>query len=326
MGDGGRRARATLEALLALRSEEYRILLCENEDGHLRSACTCGRFSGAQSWVQHMVSDQDRRALVHVLVATGNSAIHSSAAWAAYTFREKNASVRKLFTTPIEQIQKGGWSVELAGYDFYTVGDADARRLAQGDPAGRTRPATDADRSELLDRLEDPSENAALQAMGAFDREFGVGERAVRLEQVGLRRERTAFIAEGAEGPSGLTVVDLAPDGWNVSNMSTGVTLWQHRDDRATAAALLARAARWLAERSVASWTVLAGDGQGALRQVLAEAGLTSTRRYLRMGMPMETLPVFNAAYARFIGRSMELPRVLQYSEVHGTRALARAA
>jgi hypothetical protein len=326
MGDGGRRARATFEALLALDSEEHRIVLCENAEGQLRSACTYARFSDTQTWVQHMVSDHDRGALAHALIATGNGAIHSSATWVAYSFRESNTSVRRLFTTPLARVKEGGWSVELASHDFYTIDAARAGRLAQGDPAGGTRPATEADRRHLLCRLEDPSQKAAVQALGRFDREFGTGERAACLARVGLHRERTAFVAEGEDGPTGLVVVDLAPEGWNMSNMSTGITLWQIGDDRATAAVLAARAARWLAERSVRSWTVLAAEGQSALRQVLAEAGVTSTRRYLRLGMPMETLPIFNAAYARFIGRSMELPRVLDYSEVHGARELGRAA
>jgi hypothetical protein len=326
MGDGGREARAIFERLLLLPPQEYGIILCETEDGALRSACTCGRFSDAQSWIQHLVSDSDRRALMHALVATGNGAIQSSASWFGYTFRENNSSVRRLFTSPLARLKEGGWSVELASHDFYTIPVAPARRLQEIGAGSRAQIATERDRRAVLEQLGDPSQQAALAAQGSFTDGCGVADLAGRLAQIGLRRQRAAFVVEAEGQPAGLAVADIAPAWWNLSNLSTGVAIWQTGGGREVAAALLSRAAGWFAERSLESWTLLVGDGQEPLRQVLAEAGLTSNRRYLRLTGPMEALPLINAAYARFIGRSTEPPRVLQYDEVHGARGLERAA
>jgi hypothetical protein len=76
---------------------------------------------------------------------------------------------------------------------------------------------------------------------------------------------------------------------------------------------------------------VLVGSGQDAVTQILQRKGLCSTRRYTRLGGPKALVPVFNAAYARFIGRSTELPEVLAAEAgpaqaASGRVATARAA
>lgn len=304
MGDGGRQARATLEALLAMASSDYRILLCLNEAEQLRCAFAYGCFANSQAWCQHMVSDQDRGALLQGLASTKIGLTELPVHWVAYTFRENNASVQRLFTRPLAQARQAGWSIEFATYDFYSVtGDA-PRRLQALDSRRQVRRATELDRLFLLGQMEDDSEVAALQALGSWKEGAGVGALARRLARAGLPRERAAAVVEDEDGPCALAVLDWSAPWWNLSNLSTGLRLWQRGEDPAASAALLSWSARWFAERAVPHWTLLLGAKQRVARDLLEGVGLTSSRRYQRLGYPIEAAPWFHNAYTRSVGRS----------------------
>jgi hypothetical protein len=230
----------------------------------------------------HLASDRNREAVLHSIVTACNETMCSNPDWVAYTFRETNQSVRKLFTSAV------GSSAHLTECDayryFFVTAEHSRLLLKHLRPSVAVRTADDHD-CVIRRPTMSVSEQGALCAVGTTD--LSQCRVACQLRANGLARDRVAYIAERGSGWL-LTVCDLAPEWWNFSELSSSVQLFGSLNDEDLVRAALSRAAAWLGSRGRERWTVMARitGNPDVVGSCLSMVGCEQAKTYRRIGVP----------------------------------------
>jgi hypothetical protein len=304
MGDRGARARASIADMALCAPDLYRIGLVER-DGALTATCTAATFSESQAWIMHLASSGDRHALMHTIVDSCNWVIRSSADWVAYTFRDENISVRRLLKN-VPGIES--MPIEQQAYRFYAFPNTwDSRRDASLKNVSIAPATTDDVDAQLLSVP--AGRQCALQAIGRLSLSPRTSALSRRFSESGCTREREAFTLRTKSGAVGLAILDVAPPFWNLSDLSTGLQMFLSHADENLAAAVLAFAGEWFAQRQ-SQWSALIPQDDRVTTQLLERQGYRPMTTYFRIGFGRELFVPFAVRYSEILARGKRLPRI----------------